>query len=323
MNSRANDADSGVSRRAVLGALTGTGAGLAGCFGLDTGIDSTTETPPEDVETWPSVGYDSANTGHNPDGRGPNHSTERWRYRIGEAGQAAPVVGWTVTGLRVAVWGHDAGLNFLDVESGAKIDTFWPGEGWKEVRIPGAPAAGAFDKGTVYVSGGGLPSAPFVYAYRTGVGEVPWQFQTGNRNVHSPITITDTAIYVGTASSSPRLYAIDATRYDEFTGTGIPLWQRDVDGTVEGAPAASPGRVFVGTDSGSVHAFDAGDGAERWTASVDGAVRSAPAVADGTVTVGCTDGNVYMLGLERGEERGRAATGVSRRTQAVKSRRDS
>ena len=303
------------SRRAVLGGLAGSATTFSGCFGLLPNAGSTTPTPPDaDTKSWPSVGFDAANTGHDPAGRGPEGPTERWRFYLGSAAQAPPVVGWTMTGYRVAVWGNPSTLHFLDVASGEQVDSYEPGQGNSISRPIGAPVAPAFDGGILYLGGGGIPSAPYVYAYRTGTGEVRWQFRTGDQTAHSPVTIADGTMYVGTASSSPALYAADVDTYSEVTGYAERRWKRELDGMVVGASAAADGQVFVGTSAGTVHAFDADPGTERWNERVDGKIVAAPAVSDGTIAIASTDGNVRALDTERGDERWSTTTGGPVRT---------
>lgn len=292
------------SRRVVLGAFASCGAALAGCSVSKAPTTTRTSTSSSNAEMWPSVGYDAANTGYNRHGTGPDRPNERWQFRIGEARQAAPVVGQTTLGVGVAVWGHQNGLYYLDITDGEKLVSLFPGEGNDIIgRRLGHPSAPASDGEILYTGGGGHTTAPYIYAYPMTslvLDEPRWRFRTGDQVIHSPITIADGTVYVGTASQPARLYALNAGTEQR---KGASRWNRRVDGWITGAPAVADGTVVVGTHTGTVYAFDAANGADSWTVSVDEPIRAAPAVADGTVVVGSGEGSVSALDLASGDER--------------------
>ena len=67
-------------------------------------------------------------------------------------------------------------------------------------------------------------------------------------------------------------------------------------------PTVSGGRVFVGSQNGTVYALDARSGCIRWTYAARGGVRTAVAIGSGTVYFGDTAANLYALDAETGRE---------------------
>jgi outer membrane protein assembly factor BamB len=78
---------------------------------------------------------------------------------------------------------------------------------------------------------------------------------------------------------------------------------------INSSPAVVAGVVYVGSDDGSVWAFDATDGNALWSFATEGAVRSSPAVVDGVVYAGSNDGSVYAIDATTGTEIWSFATG--------------
>jgi outer membrane protein assembly factor BamB len=74
------------------------------------------------------------------------------------------------------------------------------------------------------------------------------------------------------------------------------LWGAATDPSSEGinsSPAVAGGLAYIGSDDGSLWAFDALTGAPVWRDPVGSQVRSSPAVADGRVFFGSSGGFVY------------------------------
>jgi outer membrane protein assembly factor BamB len=81
------------------------------------------------------------------------------------------------------------------------------------------------------------------------------------------------------------------------------------DEGINSSPAVVAGVVYVGSDDGSVWAFDSTDGHALWSFATGGAVRSSPAVVDGVVYAGSSDGSVYAIDTTTGTEIWAFATG--------------
>ena len=78
------------------------------------------------------------------------------------------------------------------------------------------------------------------------------------------------------------------TGYSTSTGptTNQTLWTFTTGGAVTTSPAVVDGRVYFGSDDGSIYAVNAYDGALIWNYSTGGPVQSSPAVVDGVVYIG-------------------------------------
>lgn len=145
-----------------------------------------------------------------------------------------------------------------------------------------------------------------------------WRFEAADR-VASSAAVVDTTtehdgsgehpdpatVFVG--SHDGNVYALDAA-------DGTKRWAVQTDGPVVSSPAVvgvdtdgddppGDGRVFVGSDDGTVYALDVADGTEHWTVDTGGPVRSSPTVVAETVYVGSASGTVYALDVADGTER--------------------
>ena len=89
-------------------------------------------------------------------------------------------------------------------------------------------------------------------------------------------------------------------------GSLATAWAAPTGNGIYSSPAVAGGTVYVGSDDGKLHAFDAAGVTNcsaapprtcspLWTAATGGAVRSSPAVAGGTVYVGSDDGKLYAF----------------------------
>jgi len=65
-------------------------------------------------------------------------------------------------------------------------------------------------------------------------------------------------------------------------------------------PSGASGRVFVGSNDGSIYALDLADGKKIWDFKTADAVEAAPLVLDGALYVGSIDGFVYALDAATG-----------------------
>ncbi len=113
------------------------------------------------------------------------------------------------------------------------------------------------------------------------------------------------------ASNSGNIFsAFDAAGVSGCSGSPTvcaPLWTAHIDGGLDySSPAVASGVVFVGSEGGTLYAFDAAgvlgcsgsptECAPLWSARTD-ATRSSPAVAGGFVYVGSSDGTLHAYSL--------------------------
>jgi outer membrane protein assembly factor BamB len=87
------------------------------------------------------------------------------------------------------------------------------------------------------------------------------------------------------------------------------LWTFKAGKPIKAGAAIADGRVFVGDDSGIVHALQLADGKELWTFKMEGGIEATPLVLDGTVFLGSSDAHVYAIDAKTGTEKWRYETG--------------
>ena len=126
-------------------------------------------------------------------------------------------------------------------------------------------------------------------------GKLIWRFRAGAFET-SPLVIGRT-LYAG--SWDHKLYAIDIY-------TGKPRWTFTADHEINSSPAFSGGRIYFGTDGGSLYSVDA----RRTSAAVAAQALArfgrreyfyaTPTIAYGRVFIGNADGTLYAFGASSG-----------------------
>ena len=81
------------------------------------------------------------------------------------------------------------------------------------------------------------------------------------------------------------------------------VWTFDTGQSVYSSAAIEDRRVFVGSNSGKVHALDLKSGEELWSFSTGGPVEATPCLIEGIVYVGSSDSVFYALDAASGELR--------------------
>ena len=82
--------------------------------------------------------------------------------------------------------------------------------------------------------------------------------------------------------------------------TGAPMWRDPVGSQVRSSPAVADGRVFFGSSGGSVYADDALTGARVWSYAIGGNVTAPPLVVGATVYIGSRGGSFVALDAATG-----------------------
>ena len=80
-------------------------------------------------------------------------------------------------------------------------------------------------------------------------------------------------------------------------------------GTIS-SPAVVNGVVYIGSDDGSLYAFNAQTGTQLWRVTTGSNINSSPAVVNGVVYVGSHDSNVYAFNARTGIQLWKAPTGA-------------
>ena len=81
------------------------------------------------------------------------------------------------------------------------------------------------------------------------------------------------------------------------------LWTYEAGDSIESSAAIVDGVVYVGSQTGDLHAVNLSDGSLKWKykASPDGIGESSPAVAGGLVYIGDTSGTVHAVDVATGK----------------------
>jgi outer membrane protein assembly factor BamB len=126
-------------------------------------------------------------------------------------------------------------------------------------------------------------------------GKLIWRFRAGAFET-TPLVIGKT-LYAG--SWDHKLYAINIY-------TGKPRWTFTADHEINSSPTYSAGKVYFGTDGGSVYAINARTGRLVWRARAltrfgrREFFYATPTIAYGRVFIGNTDGTLYAFGASSG-----------------------
>lgn len=142
-----------------------------------------------------------------------------------------------------------------------------------------------------------------VFALNGSNGSVIWQSATDDQRMNNDVAVADGRVFVTTwgdgccGSGDKQLAAFSAD-------TGARLWSSPTDTSNSQVPAMVLGpRVYAGSDSGTVFAFDAATGARQWQRRFDGYV-SSPLVGQGkTVFAAAGNNTLYALNAATGGTR--------------------
>lgn len=214
------------------------------------------------------------------------HDAATGRLVSGEvsSGQADSLRGSIVAGLSVAsiTAGHSVTLRVTDLDA--------PDDGWGGLLLidGGVPPPPTVGRSAVFHAGSGLSSNPDDRFWINGVRSYPLRHGTGTCG----------------PAEAPYFACAD--------------WTTPLDGTTATAVVLHPdGAVgYVGTDAGTIHAFDTASGAILWTGDAGGPITETPALADGTLYVPTDDGDLVAFpadgcGVGTCPSVWRAATGVA------------
>ena len=142
-----------------------------------------------------------------------------------------------------------------------------------------------------------------LYAVDEDTGAIKWDITFAGTPIYSSPAVADGMLFFGCdnyPSPTGKIYCLDAY-------TGEETWSYETGGGVVSSPTVVDGKVFVGSNDGSIYALDEQDTNEdkqgdliwRYDTPRGGPVSSSPAVANGRVFVGCCDGYIYCLHEEK------------------------
>jgi len=131
-----------------------------------------------------------------------------------------------------------------------------------------------------------------LYAVSRVSGRVRWKRKLGDLAAASPAcghgTVYAVMLARGKGIRGGRAVAVDAT-------TGRTRWSRKIPSRVESSPLLDSGRLYFGSEDGTVYALRASDGAIRWRYKASGAVKGALALKDGKLFFGDYGGKVQAI----------------------------
>ncbi|HXV64540.1 MAG TPA: PQQ-binding-like beta-propeller repeat protein [Vicinamibacteria bacterium] len=149
----------------------------------------------------------------------------------------------------------------------------------------------------------------WVRGYVAETGEKLWEFDTNpkdsvwpkNRNnVISTPVLYENKVYIANGQDPEHgegvghLYAIDATKRGDITGSGL-VWHYDKIRRSISTAAIHDGIIYLPDFSGFFHALDVETGEPYWVHDTFAAVWASPLVVDGKVYLGDEDGDVVVL----------------------------
>jgi outer membrane protein assembly factor BamB len=132
-----------------------------------------------------------------------------------------------------------------------------------------------------------------------------WRFQVADRTEDlKPQEFSSPALDAAPHPADSILYigSQSGLMHALSAATGELIWKRQV-GSISSRPIVFRGRVYVGTDDGSMVCLDAVDGEENWRYSTRGPVLQPPVVSDDLVLFSNEADHVYALDRETGKFR--------------------
>jgi outer membrane protein assembly factor BamB len=148
-----------------------------------------------------------------------------------------------------------------------------------------------------------------LYAISRATGKVRWKRKLGALAASSPACKGDSVYSVllerGRNVRGGRVVSVDAA-------TGRTRWSRKLPSRAESSPLLDRGRLYFGTEDGTVYALRAEDGAVRWRTKAAGAVKGALALADGKLYFGDYGGRVHAVRRADGAKVWESSTSGSR-----------
>ena len=148
-----------------------------------------------------------------------------------------------------------------------------------------------------------------IYSISAATGRVRWRRHIGGLSASAP-AVAGGKVYAvvnkvgvgGIAGGGPgRLVAMDAR-------TGRIRWATRFASASESSPLATAGRIYVGSQDGTVYCLLAKSGRIVWRYRAGGAVKAAPALSNGRIFIGAYGGTVTAVRARTGSVIWRAGT---------------
>jgi outer membrane protein assembly factor BamB len=137
-----------------------------------------------------------------------------------------------------------------------------------------------------------------LYALERRTGKTLWERRVGRLSASTPAASSNT-VYVSVLNSGHRrvpgrLVALNAE-------TGAIRWFRALPSPSESSPLIDRGRVFFGSQSGTVYALDDSNGHLLWTYHASGSVKASLTLSGGILYFGDYSGHVQAVSEQTGK----------------------
>ncbi len=140
-----------------------------------------------------------------------------------------------------------------------------------------------------------------IYGMKARTGEKIWNFKLSKRGLNTSVVLDGNLAYIShseenyDSTNMGRVVCIDASQTGDITKTG-EVWR--IDGLAVGytSPALANGRLYVVTNSATMHCLDAKTGKKIWEYKLGTVAKGSPVVtADGVIYVGEVNGKFHIL----------------------------
>src|SRR4051794_15574582 len=131
-----------------------------------------------------------------------------------------------------------------------------------------------------------------IIALDKNTGHLRWRRQIGSLSASTPAVAGDmvyASVLVGRRGSGQgRIVAMRLK-------TGKVVWSRTFSSRSESSPLVDHGKVYVGTEGGTLYALSARNGHIQWTYRAFGAIKGSPTLSDGNLYFGDYGGRVQAV----------------------------
>jgi outer membrane protein assembly factor BamB len=147
-------------------------------------------------------------------------------------------------------------------------------------------------RGSIYQ----LADNGMLYAIRKNTGRRRWSRDLGHLAAAAP-AIGGGSMYV---TILERRRGLRAGRVASIWLDGRTKWSRDLDSRSESSPLLHRGRIYFGTEGGTLFCLNAHNGRTIWRYQADGAIKGSPTLSNGKLFFGDYAGHVHAVRLSNG-----------------------
>jgi outer membrane protein assembly factor BamB len=128
-------------------------------------------------------------------------------------------------------------------------------------------------------------------------GHTFWNRRLGSLSASSP-AVTGNTVYATVLARSDHIEKglVAAVNYS----TGAIRWSRALPSPSESSPLLDHGKIFFGSQNGTLYALDAHNGSPLWTYHAAGAVKASPTLSGGVLYFGDYSGHVQAISEQTG-----------------------